>query len=49
MGPLKSCQQYADGEVIFQNYVKEEKSGLIRQCDERENVYKEICICVRKK
>ena len=33
---------------LFQNYIKEEKSGLIRQCDEREKVYEEICICVWK-
>ena len=40
---------YADGKVIFQNYIKEEKSSLISQCDEREKVYEEICIYVRKK
>ena len=27
---------------LFQNYIKEEKSGLIRQCDEREKVCEEI-------
>ena len=29
----KSCQLYADGEFIFQNYIKEAKSSLISQCD----------------
>ena len=40
---------YADDEVTFQNCIKQEKSGLISQCDERERESMSKCTCVSEK
>ena len=35
-----------DGEAIFQNYIKVEKSGLIGKYDKRNKIYEEMLMCV---